>query len=184
MPRGLGTTQKKIVVFLLGGIALGLSGSPSRYFKILKEMRKEWREIDRQALKKAVTALYRSKLVDAHPGADGTWVLTLTDNGKRRALAYNIESMQIVRPEQWDYKWRLVIFDIPERIKKVRESMRYHLRMLGFQELQRSVFVYPFDGRDQIDYLVEFYDIRKHVRTIIAEHIDNEFDLKQQFGLL
>ena len=50
MSRGLGKTQKKILLFLWGGVALGLSGSPARYFEILKSIGKEWKEIERQPL--------------------------------------------------------------------------------------------------------------------------------------
>ena len=35
MARGMGHVQKKILLLLLGGVVLGLSGSPRQYFKIL-----------------------------------------------------------------------------------------------------------------------------------------------------
>ncbi len=176
--------QKKVLLLLLGGLALGLSGSPRRYFKILKAIQKEWQEIDRQALRKAIKRLYESKLITEKQNPNGTVTLILTDKGKQRALTYDLDNMEIKAPGQWDKKWRVVLFDIPEKIKKIREAMRYHLKNFGFYEFQKSVFVHPYDCKDEVDYLIEFYDIRRFVRFIIADSLDNELHLKKHFKLL
>jgi DNA-binding transcriptional regulator PaaX len=181
---GGGAVQKKILLLLLGGVALGLSGSPSRYFYILKKIRKEWADIDRSVLNRAIRSLYRSRLVEQKNNKDGTSTLVLSKNGERVALTYNLESMGVKRPEQWDGQWRIVMFDIPERLKKVRESLRHHLKDMQFRELQKSVFVHPFPCLEEIEYLVEFYNIPKHVRFITAIEIDNELHLKKHFNLL
>jgi len=184
MSRGLGDTQKKILLLLLGGLALGLSHSPKTSFQIIKGIKEEWKEIDRQALRRAIKKLYESKLVQEKENPDGTVTLILTDKGKQKALTYNLDEMEIKKPKQWDGKWRVVLFDIPERIKKIREAMRMHFKNLGFYEFQKSVFVHPYDCQDEIDYLIEFYDIRRFVRFIVADSLDNELHLKQYFDLL
>lgn len=180
----LGDNQKKILLLLLGGMALGLSGSPKRYFQILDAIKKDWKEIEKQSLRRAIRSLYQSKLVTEKQNPDGTVTIVLTDQGKQKALTYDLENMKIKKPKQWDKKWRIVLFDIPDRIKKIRDALRFHLKNLGFYEFQESVFVHPYDCKDEIDYLIEFYDIRKFVRFIIAESLDNELHLKKHFGLL
>lgn len=184
MSKRLGATQRKILLLLLGGLALGLSGSPGRYFQILKAIGKEWQEINRQTLKRAVKSLYESKLVSEKQNADGTITIILTDKGKQKALTYDLEKIEIKKPKQWDKKWRVVLFDIPENRKKIREILRFHLKNLDFFEFQKSVFVHPYDCKNEMDYIIEFYDIRKFVRFIIAESIDNELHLKKYFSLL
>lgn len=184
MPRGPGTNQQKILLLLFGGIALGLSGSPKKYFQILDSIAKEWKELDKRALKRAIKKLYESKLIKEKENPDGTVTLVLTDKGKQKALTYDLDKMEIKKPKQWDKKWRVVLFDIPEKIKKTREAIRIHLKNLGFYEFQKSVFVHPYDCQDEIDYLIEFYDIRRFVRFIIADSIDNELHLKKHFDLL
>jgi len=37
----------------------------------------------------------------------------------------------IVNDEDWDGLWRLVIFDIPEKERKMRSAIRYHLKKIG-----------------------------------------------------
>ncbi|MBU1159609.1 MAG: hypothetical protein ABIJ28_03635 [Patescibacteria group bacterium] len=183
MPRGPGVNQQKILLLLFGGIALGLSGSPKKYFQILDSIAKEWKEIDRRVLKRAIKKLYESKLIKEKENPDGTITLILTDKGKQKALTYNIDEMKIKKPKQWDNKWRMVLFDIPEKIKGIREAIREHLKNLGFYEFQKSVFVHPYDCKNEIEYIIEFYNIRKFVRFIIADSLDNELHLKHHFDL-
>lgn len=183
MSRGHGKTQKKILVLLLGGLALGLSRSPKMSFEIIDAIVKEWKDIDRQSLQRSINALYKEKLISEKHNRNGTTTLVLTKKGKRFALTYNLEEMKIKKPSKWDGKWRIVIFDIPEHLKKVRDSLRMHLHDLDFYELQKSVFINPFECENEIEYIVEFFKIRKHVRFIVADSIDNELYLRQLFGL-
>lgn len=184
MSRGAGKIQQKALLLLLGGLTLGLSGSPRRYFQTLESINNEWREIEKRALRRAIKRLYESKLIDERQNKDGSITIILTENGKKKALTYQLDEMSIGKPKKWDKKWRVALFDIPENRKRTREILRYHLKRLGFYEFQKSVFVHPYDCRDEIDYLIEFYGIRKFVRFIVADSIDNELHLKEYFGLL
>ena len=47
----------------------------------------------------------------------------------------------IVRP--WDKKWRIVGFDIKENNRNFRNRLREKLKELGFQRLQRSIWISP-----------------------------------------
>ena len=115
--------------------------------------------------------------------ADGSVEVILTENGKKKALAYKIDEMKITEPARWDKKWRLVIFDIPEKKKRAREALREKLKELGFKELQKSVFVHPFESKDEVDFIVEFFAIRPYVRFLRSDFITNEADLKLRFKL-
>ena len=184
MARGLGDNQKKILLLLLGGLTLGLSASPKQYFQIVRGIKEGLKEIDARTLRRAIKSLYQSKMISEKENSDGTVTIILTDKGKQKVLTYDLEKMEVKKPKQWDGKWRIVLFDIPEKIKKVREAMRGHFKNLGFYEFQKSVFVHPYNCKDEIDYLIEFYDIRKFVRFIIAESLDNELHLKEHFELI
>ena len=178
-----GSTQEKVLLLLLGGLVLGFSRSPRGYFKILRTMQKVWQDIDRRALLFSVRSLYRSRLIEQKNNKDGTTTFVLSTEGKRVALTYNLDKIEI-KKHKWDKLWRIVIFDIPEKKKKLRETFRFQLKILGFLELQRSVFVLPFKCRDELEYIIEFYNARKYVRYIEAYYIDNELDLKYRFDLM
>ena len=178
-----GPTQKKIILLLSGGLALGLSRSPRTSFQIIKGIKKEWDWINRQNLKRAIKKLYESKLIKEKENPDGTITLILTDKGKEKALTFNLDEMEIKKPKQWDGKWRIVLFDVPERTRKTRDAFRHHLKQLNFYEFQKSVFIHPYECKDEIEYLIEFYDARKFIRFIIADSLDNELHLKNHFKL-
>ncbi len=162
---------------------MGLSGSPRRYGFIFKQLQREWRKLEYEALKRAIRSLYRSKLIDFREQADGTISLLLTGGGKQRALAYKLDELVVKKPQRWDGKWRLIIFDIPERFRKGRDALRMRLGQLGFIEFQRSVFVHPFECRDETDFLIEFYQLRPWVRYVVADFIDTDLHLRHKFHL-
>lgn len=176
------TTQKILLIFF-GGLALGLSPSPKQFFKIAEDIAEDWRKIDRENLYTGIRSLYKSKLIEERPGADGALTLIISEKGKRKALSYKIDEMNIKKPKAWDKKWRMVIFDIPEKKKKVREALREKLKELKFYELQKSVFIHPYDCKDEIDFIIEFFEARPFARFAVLENIDNEPHLKKIFGL-
>ena len=179
----VGSIQQKILLLLLGGVALSCARTLGEQWKIITEMGEEWRDIKRQRVERAIAALYQSQLIDSHRNADGTHTLVLCEDGKKQALTYNLGNMCIIPPQKWDEMWRIVIFDIPEEMRAVRDSLRTRLIHLGFHELQRSVLVHPFECGKEIKFLTELYNLRPHLRIILAIHIDNEAHLKKIFCL-
>jgi len=176
-------TKQKILLLLLAGVALGLSRSPKNYFRILEGISKEWKEIDRNKLIRAVREFYRDKIVDYKENKDGIVEIILTKGGKQKALKYQIDEIKIKKPEKWDGKWRMVVFDIPEKKKKAREALRNKLQDLGFQELQKSVLIFPYECEDEIDFIVEVFEIRPYVRFLKVDSFTNEEQFKIKFKL-
>lgn len=180
----IGTLKKKVLLILLSSLALGLTRSYKRQSWIFKQIPKELEKINHQALKRAINSLYSSHLVQEKENRDGTTTFVLSENGKQKALRFNIDKMQIKKPTKWDGKWRIVMFDVPEKLRRLRDSLRLHFREIGLIELQKSVFVYPYPCSKEIEFILEFYNARKHVRFVLAEKIDNELHLKKKFNLL
>ncbi len=183
MPK-LGLTAQKMLLLLLGGFALGLSGSPRKYARVLKAISKEWKELDRRELYQAIRRLYQSKLIRLVEHKDGTTEAVLSRKGQQVALRYKLDEMVIPEQPIWDKQWRVILFDIPEKQKPLRDALRMRLQQLGLIELQKSVFVHPYECRNEIDFVIELYDARRYVRFIEAHHIDNELHLKKKFHLL
>ena len=179
----IGNLKKKVLLLLLAGLALGLTRSPKKHWWILKQIPKEWEKVNRQALERAINSLYISHLIEEKNNKDGTTTLVLNENGKQKALRFNIEKMEIKKPAKWDGKWRIVMFDIPEKLKRLRDSLRLHFQEIGLIELQKSVLVHPYPCSNEIEFILELYNARKYVRFALAENIDNELHLKKKFNL-
>ena len=180
----MGNLKKKVLLLMQAGLAVGLTQSPKKQWWILKQIPKEWEKINRQALKRAINSLYRSHLVQEKNNKDGTTTLVLSENGKQRVLRLNIDKLVIKKPAQWDGKWRIVMFDIPEKLKRLRESLRFHFKEIGLIELQKSVLVFPYPCSKEIEFVLELHNARKYVRFVLAEKIDNELHLKKKFNLI
>ncbi|OGF82517.1 CRISPR-associated endonuclease Cas2 [Candidatus Giovannonibacteria bacterium RIFCSPLOWO2_01_FULL_46_13] len=163
---------------------MGLTRSPKQYFRIAKNVPKAWKEIDRAELYRTIREFRNKRLVDYMERENGEIEIILSEKGRKRALKYQLDETEIKTPRKWDKKWRIVIFDIPEKRKRAREAMRLKLRELGFKELQKSVFVHPFNCKDEIDFIVEVFGIRPHVKLILANSFTNEEELRLHFGLI
>lgn len=115
-----------------------------------KAMRPTWRSLDssfeswaygngllRQIQRLELQALIETK-VDAQSGER---MIRLTDKG---LLACRPKLDPVERwTREWDGKWRMVIFDVPESERSLRAKMRRRLVLEGFGCLQKSVWISP-----------------------------------------
>lgn len=130
-----------------------------------------------------VERLAKQKYVSIEEKEDGKVTVKITKQGMKRALTYELESMRLERPPKWDGKWRVVIFDIPEKSKHVRDIFRMRLRQLGLYLLQESVYVSPYPCFNEVEFLRELYGVAFTVRYLLVEKIENDAFLKHRFQL-
>jgi hypothetical protein len=180
----LGVLGRQILSLLLSGIALGLTVSPRRHFWILDNIPRELKRVKKDYLNNAIRRLYRSKLVDIKETQDGKTILVLSEEGKKRMLIYNLETLKLKRQDRWDGHWRIIIFDIPERLKYEREWLSRKLKEIGMYQLQKSVYVYPFECKNELDFIIEYFGLRPYVRFGLLKEIDNELHLRKIFDLI
>jgi phenylacetic acid degradation operon negative regulatory protein len=131
---------------------------------------------------RSVTYLKRKRLISIAE-RDGEQILTLSEDGKKRILQYDLDRIVIKKPRKWDGYWRLILFDIPEKQKLGREALRSKLKQLGFYQLQKSCFVHPFECRSEIDFISEIFEVSPYVNFILAKEIEGASQLMKHFGL-
>lgn len=178
-----GPVQQKLLLLLVGGYILGTETSSIRYYRKLRLLRKEWRKINQQNFTRSVRRLSAQRLVKETVLADGSFRLVLTEEGSRQARIQSLfgRSIHFKNPKKWDKKWRIVLFDVPEKERQFRDVLREHLRELKFYKLQHSVFISPFPCEKQLLELVSLYKAGPCVRIVTADFVDNEEKLKQHF---
>ena len=81
-----------------------------------------------------------------------------------------------------DGKWKMIIFDIPESQREVRDYLRTKLRQIGFKKWQNSIWITPYTLPP--DLLKEMRDLsnRLFIRLIVVESINNESGLEELFN--
>jgi DNA-binding transcriptional regulator PaaX len=115
---------------------------------------------------------------------NGKYFFEVTEKG-RNILARSAEYRHIVfrKPRRWDKKWRVIIFDVPERMRARREKLRSTLLSSGFYRLQNSVWVYPYDCEDFITLLKTEYGISQQVLYLLVSAVEDDKKLRNVFGL-
>ena len=144
---------------------------------------KRWRKYKRKRVGEAFRRLLKNGCIKIER-KDFQIYISLTEKGRRMAGWLQIDALKIRKPKKWDGKWRIVIFDISNLKKLFREAFRGKLKKLGFYQLQKSVWIYPFDCRDEIELLREFFGLsQRELRLIIAEDIGFDEWLKKIFKI-
>ena len=73
--------------------------------------------------------------------------------------------------KRWDGKWRLVVYDVPETLRVLRDRIRAKLCSLGFARLSASVWISPHDLRSEIINFVRNNRTDKYVEMFEAEYV-------------
>ncbi len=71
--------------------------------------------------------------------------------------------------EEWDGKWRIVVFDIPEPNRVIRGLFRRRLREWGFKSWQKSVWIGKNNVTEKLRQLISRLGIDKWVAVIESE---------------
>lgn len=133
--------------------------------------------------RKILRQLAKQKYIHITDHPDGSSTVRITREGKIRALTYDVNSLHLIKPSQWDKKWRVVIFDISERNRKLRDIFRLRLRQLGLYLLQESVYVSPYKCFDEVEFLRELYGVPFAVKYLLVEKIEDDDALRARFDL-
>jgi len=108
----------------------------------------------------------------------------LTAKGEK-TLAYGQEKLRLKekKPRQWDRRYRLIMFDIPEKRRGTREHLRLVMRDIGFLRVQDSAWVFPYDCEEFVALLKADLHIGKDVLYAVIEEIENDAAICRHFGL-
>ncbi len=107
-----------------------------------------------------------------------------TSQGEKLLREWQMSNYQIKTPRKWDKQWRVIIFDIPEKKRVLRDKVRDILFQTGFKRLQDSVWVYPYDCEKLIGLMKTDLGIGKYLLYMIVDQIENDRFLRMDFGLI
>lgn len=178
---------REILRFLaLGGVLIAAIVAPNmiKGFKFLFDDKNyiSWKKFNCSRVKQSVNRLKRRGLVKSQI-KNKALVVALTNKGKQELLRYDFDEMRLKKAKSWDGKWRIVIFDIPEFRKVARDALRRKFNFLGMYQLQKSVFIYPYDCKREIDFISGFYDIGDYIFYLESEIKDMDAKLRKVFRI-
>ena len=107
----------------------------------------------------------------------------LTKLGEQNLRIWELSDYKLPINKKWDRKWRVIIFDIPEYKRNVRNQIRFILNSAGFYRLQDSVWVSPADCEEVISLLKADFNIGRDLLYMIVDEIENDKHLLVHFQL-
>lgn len=178
------SATKKILTYaaLAGGIAVLSLAAPLLPLQLAKAYIRGKR-FERRVFLRDLKRLQSRKLIALDERADGTVEIKLLRNGKQQVLRGNMTNISVARPKKWDGVWRLVMFDIPKAKDKARDALRHKLKDIGFYQIQKSVFLYPFPCEKEIELLGAYFHVRDHIVIMRVSSFEGEEKLKHHFKL-
>lgn len=177
--------KKTFLKILKAGAVIATAFIAPNAVKVLKDFVKEddeWSDYYPSSLEKMTLRLLRKGEVEVVYRKDQP-VVKITEKGITQTLKYDLENFTIKKPKKWDGKWRMVIFDLPVEYSKEREIFRDKLKQVGFYQMQKSVYLYPFPCEKEIKYLREVLNIPHFVKLAIINKMENDEDLRKIFKI-
>jgi DNA-binding transcriptional regulator PaaX len=108
----------------------------------------------------------------------------LTQKGEKRLRLYDDHGVLGGKIwKRWDGRWRIVVYDIPEKRKSARKLLLSTLRRHGFYKLQASVWVHPYDCEDLVALIKADIGEGKGVVYGVLSALENDMRIREHFGL-
>lgn len=172
---------KEILNALLIGGAIAVAATSPYFLVNLLRSYQRWKKYQKRKISNAFSYLKGAGYIEIEKRNHQIYIF-LTEKGKKKAGRFQIDNLEIKKPKNWDGQWRLILFDVLELKKIHREALRGKLKQLGFYPLQKSVWVIPFDCREEADLLREFFGLSANeLRLVISKEIGPDENLKRLF---
>jgi len=108
--------------------------------------------------------------------------ITLTKRGKDLLAVVALDQLS-VPSTKWDGVWRVVAYDIPIGKDKSRDLFRKTIRQIGFKQIQKSIFVFPYESKEEIAIAAHVCNVSSYVLYMHAQDIPRESDMIKIFQL-
>ena len=112
---------------------------------------------------------------------DGKGKLELTKEGKIHLAGLEVNKIKLPTKTNWDGLWRMVTFDIPEKLKINRKRFTRALIFVGMQNLEKSIFIFPHECKEPVLKIAKLFEVDKYIKYIVAKSIEPDFKLKINF---
>ncbi|YCI79524.1 phenylacetic acid degradation operon negative regulatory protein PaaX [Bacillus sp. R1-10] len=121
-----------------------------------------------QGVRVAVSRMVKQGWIQSEKQGNKSYYF-LTDRGVQR-MDEAAKRIYKMKPNEWDGKWRILMYTIPEDKRQLRDDLRKELLWSGFGSFSSGCWISPNDLEKQINRLIEKYDIDEYVDFFISEY--------------
>lgn len=131
-----------------------------------------------KGLKKFFQNLERKNIINL-----GEERIVLTKKGKDLLKLISLEDINISPKKDWDGIWWLVSYDVPKKYNLARDLFRYYLKRIGFYQIQDSLWVFPYNCKEEIAIIARELEINNFVIIMETDHLPNQEDMIEHYNL-
>lgn len=182
-------SNKLLKVLIIGGVITISAVNPFFGLLTAKVVEEELKKRKWEKLREDLYYLKRRKFIHVYRNSDGSYKIRPTNKGRCQITKYNLKNIKIEIPRKWDQCWRLVIFDIPTKKQQGRFALLAKLKELGFIMIQRSVWAYPFECKNEITVISRAFEMDRYTQYLVCheisagEYLCREFEKRNGFKL-
>ena len=147
--------------------------STKRFYKLANE-----RATQRYRRKLAIERLRELDFIESRGEK-----LSITGAGRNALGTAVAANRKLLDTIPWDYKWRIAVFDIPEKYASLRSKVRGVLKNAGFVMLQQSIWIFPHDCEELVQLVKNESKLSEFILYGVLEKIEDESRLKKLFKL-
>lgn len=125
------------------------------------------REVSKSSLSQALKRLREKGFVEKIAGKDENKIILRLTKAGRECLLLSKSDEEV----KWDGKWRIVVFDIPEKQRKVRNILRSRLKLWGFKPWQQSVWASKKNITNKLRQLIKELGLENWVLVFESDNI-------------
>ena len=131
-----------------------------KYRKILKS----------EQLRKLIYYLKRNNFIKTK-NLKGKSAIAIDKKGFKKLAKIYFKILDQSKTKRKDGKWIMIVFDVPEKLRKSRDLLRSILHNLGYKMFQQSVWISPYDVNEKTEKLLQRYSLDEFVKIFLIEEI-------------
>lgn len=121
-----------------------------------------------QSVRAAISRMNKQGWVQAEKIGNKSFY-SLTDRGIKR-IEEAAKRIFKLKPDEWDGKWRILLYNIPEEIRNLRDELRKELVWSGFGTMSNSCWISANIQESQVYDLIAKYEINEYIDFFIANY--------------
>lgn len=131
-------------------------------------------DYNEQAVRVAVSRMMKQGLLQSERKGNKSYY-KLTDQGISR-IDEAAGRIYKLHPHEWDGKWRVIMYSIPEEKRHLRDELRKELQWSGFGNLSNGCWISPNPLEKEVELLIRKYNIEEYMGLFLSDYIGAQPD--------
>ncbi len=132
--------------------------------KLEREKLKVTKRYLKMRIKRTLKMLQKNGYIKIYGNIDGRFRVELTEKAKNlikmKSLSENIKNYKKIKNAK-----RILFFDIPEKMKRKRNIFRSFIKLIGYKEVQKSVFISEYENYEDLVNIAKFIGVEDYIKT-------------------